>query len=164
MQSIKKYVLSHHGNEEDVHIVFDDMIVQFIKSVFSNHELHIETELNAYLMGIAKHLWYAESKKRIRLKSTETLDNQDLASTETMALDLMVHSENMVILEKLMSRIGSKCKEVLMYWAHGYNMEEIAKLLQYKSEGMVRKKKSICLKELVTLVQAQPDLKNLLAP
>lgn len=160
--SINLYVLGHYGNEEDARIVFDDMIVQFIKSVFSNQSFQLQGTLNAYLMGIAKHLWYAETKKQLRHKSIVELDTNMNLAEEPTAITLMLHGEKKILLQKLLSQIGKNCREVLMYWAHGYNMEEITMRMNYQSEGMTRKKKSNCLKELIALIHNNPQLKTAL--
>ena len=156
--AIKRYVLRHHGNEEDAVILFDEMIVQFIKSVFSNRNLTIEVELSAYLMGISKHLWYAESKKRMKFNTTDSLESHDWDSKEESSLVSILNREKWTLLDKLLTNIGKNCKEVLMYWANGYAMEEIASKLNYKSDGKVQKKKSLCLQELITLVHNNPQI------
>ena len=59
-----------------------------------------------------------------------------------------------------MNHLKSNCKQVLMYWAGGYNMSEIAQLVGYKSEGMARKKKCECYKELIVWLEAHPEYLN----
>ncbi|MBL0237210.1 MAG: hypothetical protein IPQ02_11505 [Saprospiraceae bacterium] len=71
--AICKYVMNQKGTMEEALLVFDDVIVQFIKTGFSDHSLSLTGELNPYLMGIAKYLWFAESKKKAVL-SNETFD------------------------------------------------------------------------------------------
>lgn len=162
-KSIKSYVLNHYGNEDDAIIIFDDMIVQFIKSVFSKSDFKIDGELSAYLMGIAKHLWFAESKKRMKMKQWDSIENKDFVDQDTISIDQILREEKRTLLLNVLSHIGKNCKEVLMYWANGYAMDEIAQKLNYKSEGMVRKKKSVCLKELITVVQLRPEIKKALS-
>ncbi|MEI2695114.1 MAG: hypothetical protein V9E90_08590 [Saprospiraceae bacterium] len=162
-KSIKSYVLNHYGNEDDVIIIFDDMIVQFIKSVFSKPDFKLEGELSAYLMGIAKHLWFAESKKRMKMKQWDSIENKDFVDQDTISIDQILSDEKKTLLLNVLSHIGKNCKEVLMYWANGYAMDEIAQKLNYKSEGMVRKKKSVCLKELTTIIQLRPEIKKALS-
>lgn len=162
-KSIKSYVLNHYGNEDDAIIIFDDMIVQFIKSVFSKSDFKIDGELSAYLMGIAKHLWFAESKKRMKMKQWDSIENKDFVDQDTISIDQILSEEKRTLLLNVLSHIGKNCKEVLMYWANGYAMDEIAQKLNYKSEGMVRKKKSVCLKELITIVQLRPEIKKALS-
>lgn len=162
-QSIKQYVLNHYGNEDDAQILFDDMIVQFIKSVFSKPDFKLEGELSAYLMGIAKHLWYAESKKRMKLKQWDPIESNEFVDHESNSLEHMLSLEKRELLASILAKIGKNCKEVLMYWANGFSMDEIVLKLDYKSEGMVRKKKSICLKELIGFVQKHPEIKQALS-
>ena len=47
-----------------------------------------------------------------------------------------------------------------MYWATGYTMKEIASLTDYASEGMVRKKKCQCYRELSEWLDNHPEFKN----
>ena len=80
--SIRQYVKGHAGSEEDARMVFDDTIVQFIKSVFSNPAFQLQGPLNAYLMGIAKHLWYAESRRNMQRMDTFPLEDADVANDD----------------------------------------------------------------------------------
>jgi len=64
------------------------------------------------------------------------------------------------MLQKVLSVIAGRCKEVLMLWAAGHSMKEVAKELQYKSDGMARKKKSECMKELLTYLYNHPKVKE----
>ncbi|MBP8726382.1 MAG: sigma-70 family RNA polymerase sigma factor [Saprospiraceae bacterium] len=160
--SIRQYVKGHAGSEEDARMVFDDTIVQFIKSVFSNPAFQLQGPLNAYLMGIAKHLWYAESRRNMQRMDTFPLEDADVANDDPPALTLMWHGERKAMLQRILGQIGRNCREVLMYWANGYSMEEITQRMSYQSEGMTRKKKSICLKELIALIHQNPHLKSAL--
>lgn len=160
--SLRQYVKGHSGSEEDARMVFDDAIVQFIKSVFSNPTFQLQGPVNAYLMGIAKHLWYAESKKRLQRIDFQALEYEDVAADDPPAPMLMWHGERKALLQQILGQIGRNCREVLMYWANGYSMEEISQRMSYQSEGMARKKKSICLKELTALIHQNPHLKSAL--
>lgn len=158
-QSIRSYILNHQGSEDDVTMIFNDLIVQFIKSVFSNRDLQLQSELNAYLMGIAKHLWFAVLKQRSKEMKLESLENREIAGSENESLGSLLNKEKQSFLSQTLRALGKNCREVLMYWAHGYSMEEISKHMDYKSEGMARKKKSQCMKELLLLVDQNPHLK-----
>ncbi|MCB0641178.1 MAG: hypothetical protein KDC44_06040, partial [Phaeodactylibacter sp.] len=50
------------------------------------------------------------------------------------------------------------CRQVLKMWTLGYSMREIAANAGYKSDGVVRKKKRLCLVKLMQALQDQPDL------
>jgi DNA-binding NarL/FixJ family response regulator len=50
-----------------------------------------------------------------------------------------------------------------MAWANGLSMKEIAQKMNYQSEGMARKKKSQCMKQLIEFIQSNPALKSALS-
>ena len=57
---------------------------------------------------------------------------------------------------------GKNCKEVLMLWAYGYKMKEIANIMNYKSDNMAKKKKYKCFKELLEFLEQNPEAKSAL--
>lgn len=154
---IRKY----GGKKEDFEEIFNTTLMQFVKSVVRNKDLEFSTDISSYLCGIAKYVWLGELKKRNKHHTFNIEDQFDLADDYTPETLLIDHSKKEII-HNLLHRLGHNCKEVLMYWANGYKMSEIAKLMNYKSEGMVRKKKHNCFKELLLTVENNPDVKKIL--
>ncbi|HRG32133.1 MAG: sigma-70 family RNA polymerase sigma factor [Saprospiraceae bacterium] len=159
-KSICTYVKNQSGTQEEAELVFDDVIVQFVKTGFSDHSSQLKGELNPYLMGIAKNLWYAELKKKSKIKNLDLTLHLNHELSEDQPEVLFLNQERYKVLKDLLDQLRSKCKNVLMYWANGYNMIEIAEKLNYQSEGMARKKKSQCFKELMDYLQSNPMIKN----
>ena len=79
------------------------------------------------------------------------------------AVDLLIKGDRAEILNKVLSQMKVKCKEVLMHWSSGYKMQEIATLLGYKSDGVARKKKSECMKQLLAYLADKPYIKQQLS-
>lgn len=163
-QAVFRYVSSKKGNEEDALTIFHDVIIQFVKTAFSNLDLVIEGEADAYLMGIAKHLWFAELRKRGKNPTLDLDIQKDLAGVDESISSLLIKRDQRQMLSELLGKLGKNCREILMYWAHGFLMTEIADKMNYLSEGMARKKKSICMKELLLIVQLNPQIKHMLEP
>ncbi len=149
------------GKKEDFQDVFNTSLMQFIKSTVRNKELKFTSDIHSYICGIAKYVWLGELKKRGKYLTDNIDDQYDLADDFTPESLLINHSKKEII-ANLLKRLGRNCKEVLMYWANGYKMSEIAELMNYKSEGMVRKKKHNCFKELLLMLEQNPDLKMIL--
>lgn len=159
-KSICTYVLNQSGTQDEAELIFDDVLVQFVKTGFSDHSTQLKGELNPYLMGIAKNLWFAELKKKSKTRNLESILHLKDEESADQPEALFLNKERYTLLKDLLDQLRSKCKNVLMYWANGYNMIEIAKKLNYQSEGMARKKKSQCLKELLDYLQSNPLIKN----
>lgn len=160
---ILSYVKNHGGSLTEAETIYHDMIVTFIKIVHTRPDFELNRELHAYLMGIAKNLWYNEIRKR---KNARTEDFEHIAEQKDesiSAMELLIKGDRADTLNKVLNQMKVKCKEVLMYWAGSYKMKEIAERLGYKSEGVARKKKSECMKELLAYLADKPHIKKQLS-
>ena len=116
--------------------------------------------LNTYIISIAKYLWLANKKKENRVvsKNEEMLKEEEWVDCPET---LLIRKERVHLLQDLLQEMGRNCKDVLMYWANGYKMREIAEIMNYKSENMAKKKYE-CFKSLLLYVEANPHVKTVL--
>lgn len=154
---IKKY----GGQKSDFEDTFNTALMQFVKTVIKNKEMVITTSLHAYICGIAKFVWMNASRKANKIP-TENIDDQYDIKADTTPESLLLNQSKIENLNGLLEKLGRNCKEVLMYWANGYSMKEIAVLMGYKSDNMAKKKKYKCFKELLDYLEENPDIKNTL--
>ena len=157
------YVKNHSGSQTEAETVYSDMIVTFIKIVHTKPSFSLDRPLHAYLMGITKNLWYNEIRKRSRSKTSDIEKLAEQRDENITAIELLIKGDRASILNKVLSQMKIKCKEVLMYWSSGYKMQEIANILGYKTDGVARKKKSECMKELLTYLADKPHIKQQLS-
>jgi RNA polymerase sigma factor (sigma-70 family) len=61
----------------------------------------------------------------------------------------LLNQEKRQVLDAALSKLGERCKKVLLMWAGGYSMEEIASALDLSSEAMARKTKYKCKNQLM---------------
>jgi RNA polymerase sigma factor (sigma-70 family) len=155
---VMNFVLKNGGNADDANIVFSDMIVQFIKTAFGpKAQSEVDGELEPYLVGIAKFIWYGEIRRRG--KQNEAMAAQPDEAQEPSPESLFMTTERHNALAGILEKLRSNCRAVLMHWANGFSMQEIAEKLGYLSEGMARKKKSQCMAELNDFLMHNPHLK-----
>jgi len=157
---VRAMVKAKGGNQEDATMVYSDTIVSFLKSVMTKKQITLSLSLESYLLGIARHKWYDLLKSRNNKIDSTDLDDIDPPKQEADQYTLLRKTEKWSMLQKVLGVIAGRCKEVLMLWAAGHSMKEVAKELQYKSEGMARKKKSECMKELMTYLYNHPKVKE----
>lgn len=149
------------GKKEDAETVLVNTLMQFVKTIIKRSDFEMTSSLQAYLCGIAKFTWFKESKAQQKAQ-TETLDRTvEFAHTETPE-KLILNQSRANVLHALLKHLGANCKEVLMHWANGYSMKEIATMMDYKSDMMARKKKYKCFKELMIYLQQHPQIKEAL--
>lgn len=156
------YILQNQGSREDALSIFHDSIIFFVKKAFTQTDFELSSHVHAYLLGIAKNMWRNQLRKKNRVATYELRENQDEIEGGENQEELWLTKDRYEVLKEVLSLLGRKCKEVLMYWASGYKMEVIADLLDYKTSAVARKKKSVCFKELTEIIKDRPDIKRML--
>ena len=135
---------------------FVDAIVNFIKSCY-REDFQIHSNITNYLIGTAKNIWLkrvTKTKKEGLLY--QSIENKDQESPEV----ILINDETKTTLNTLLSLIDETCRKVLPLWANKQRMNSIAQKMNYKSEGMARKKKHQCLQRLYAIIDDNPSLKE----
>ena len=150
----RKFVLSNGGTKDDAETVFCDAIINFIKNCHKR-DFEIRTNIENYFFGVTKNLWYKTIRQRKHTKNIDEIsEGSDLDSPEI----LLIAAERKEHLDQILQKLEEKCRKVLTLWARSMKMEAIAKVMNYSSPEVVRKKKHFCLKKLIGLVHAHPQL------
>jgi RNA polymerase sigma factor (sigma-70 family) len=110
-----------------------------------------EGSLLHFWIGITKGLLRNKLKRDARTDLTEDSQQYDKADFESPEY-LLLNDERREILDQVLSRLGDRCKKILLMWAGGYSMEEIAATLDLSSEAMARKTKYKCKNQLMELL------------
>ncbi len=139
---------------------FNDAIIKFCKTVIKNTDFELQNSLANYISGIIKLSFYSELRKQKKDKAVPQEHVKE--SLDVTPEDLVIKAERVDIIQSILKDLGKNCKEVLMYWANGYKMKKIAEFLNYKSEGMAKKKKHQCFKFLMQKIETNPELKKVL--
>ncbi|MEO0473508.1 MAG: hypothetical protein AAF206_28100, partial [Bacteroidota bacterium] len=63
---------------------------------------------------------------------------------------------------QLLSRLGEPCRTILEHWRLHYSMKEIAAKVGYKNEAVARKKKRLCMKKLLDILDQEPGWEQLI--
>ena len=158
---IRAVVSQYGGQKVDFDDTFNIALMQFIKTVVKNKEMVITTSIHSYVCGIAKYVWMKKFKKENKIL-VEDIDNQYDIKSDTTPESLLVDQAKIEELNDLLQKLGKNCKEVLMYWANGYSMKEVAAMMGYKSDNMAKNKKYKCFKELLDYLENNPEVKNAL--
>lgn len=161
VSDISRIVHSGGGDRDDVKIVHSEALMQFVKTAVGNAELAIAGSLRGYIVGIAKFVWYKKVTKKTKHR-VQDIDEQHNITDGIAVDDLVIKMENSHLLQDLLTKMGETCKEVLMHWAHGFKMAEIAKMVGYSGEAMAKKKKYQCMKKLLAYIADHPQIKEAL--
>ena len=138
---------------------FTDAVVSFIKGCY-RPGFSVTNSLTNYMIGIAKNIWLREVTKSNKQWTTKDIQS---VSEELPHENLIIEKERGQLLNELLARLDATCQKVLTLWTLNKRMKEIAGIMNYRSEGMARKKKHSCLQKLYVIVNDHPHIKQLLS-
>lgn len=154
---IESLVYKMGGNKECYKDILSTTLMQFAKTAIQKKDLNLKCSLNSYIIGIARYVWLAQKRKEKKFHPHLQIiqEGKHVNSHES----IVIKNEKYNLLHKLLERQGVRNKEILMYWAHGFKMKEIANLMNYKNAGVAKKKKYQSLKAITIYLENNPKLK-----
>ncbi len=151
LSMVRGYLRSRSGIEDDAVDVCQDAFLIMIEKICGDG--YNAGSLVHFWTGITKGLLRNKLKRDARtdlIEDSSHFDEENDASPE----DILISGEKKAALDHLLSRLGGRCKQVLLMWAGGYLMEEIADATGLSSEAMARKTKYKCKKKLMKLLDS----------
>lgn len=157
---LRQFILRHQGQEVDAEDIFQEALTALVLNV-KKGSFKGESSIHTYLFAIGKSLWYKRFGRESRRSEKELALVQEDVEKDTAEFRLL-DTERREQLGVIFDRLKEKCKAVLLSWANGFSMQEIAKQLDYTSAQVVMNKKNKCLKELHQMIHHDPSLAGLL--
>jgi RNA polymerase sigma factor (sigma-70 family) len=144
-----KMVSYTSGQQDEIADLLHDAFIVMIEKIRNGG--YNDGALLHFWIGITKGLLRNKMKRDARMDLVEDntqLDDEDTESPE----EVLLTGEKKEAVDALLSRLGEKCKRVLLLWAGGYSMHEIADKLQLSSDAMARKTKYKCKNQLMKML------------
>lgn len=147
--SVQSYVGYKSGQHDDINDLLQDAFLVLIEKIrFGGYK---DGSLVHFWIGITKGLLRNKMKRDARMDLVDDNLQLDQADSDSPEYQL-ISEERKETLDQLLSRLGERCKNVLILWASGYSMREIAEKLNLSSEAMARKTKYKCKSQLLDMV------------
>lgn len=143
---VARYVSRQGGNLDEAKDIFQDaLVIYYEKTVAGNLQLtHTE---KAYLLGIAKHLWYHRQQRQHKQLTDEVLNYLELPQEE-----VLVPSSSRLL--RYLETAGKKCMDMLQaFYYDKQNMREIAKHFGLSGERSATVQKHKCLERVRNTVK-----------
>ncbi|MCB0687019.1 MAG: sigma-70 family RNA polymerase sigma factor [Saprospiraceae bacterium] len=157
---VVSFVRNNSGNSEEGIDIFHEGIIAMDDNVRKD-KYRGDGNLKAYLYSICRFLWLNRLKKDKRMVYTEDANTLDQVNVETPE-SLSLEDEQKNILNDLLGRLGDKCQQILEMWKLSYSMEEIAEKVGLDNAGIARRQRYNCYQKLLSIIDSEPALKNIL--
>ena len=157
---IKKMIMYKGGTPEDARDVFQDAVLVFYKNV-KKDSYELRTEIDAFIYSVSRNLWYNIVRKEKRKSYFEDGEENKIADVK---YDKLIDEERQKAIVSLFSRIGERCKELLIYkFYDGLNMTEIKEKMNFSNENSAKTQHYKCKQKLIELIgKNEVSMKELL--
>ena len=139
--TVARHIARQGGSLEEAKDVFQDALVIYYEKISAGN-LQLTHSEQAYLLGIAKHLWYHQQQKRKGQVSGDILSFMDVVEEEPPQ-----PSTNRLL--RYLETAGQKCMEMLQaFYYDKQNMKEIAERFGLSGERSATVQKHKCLEKV----------------
>ena len=139
---IARFVSKMKGSFQDAKDIFHDALVIFHERNM-DPQFILNTSAEAYILGIAKHLWLRKFKQDHKKVSLDTLE-----CSISIPQDYYPTSDNTTLLQ-LLENSGKKCMDLLRaFYYENQPMKNIMHALGYKNEHAATVQKYKCMEKV----------------
>ena len=140
--AVARWISNKNGSFEDARDIFQEALIIYFEKT-EDLAFQIKKEPEAYIMGIAKHLWVRKFNSNVRNMAFEELQEGINISEDHFP------SLNLQKLYTLIQQSSQKCLNLLhSFYYEKLPMKEIARVFGYGSEHSVTVQKYKCIEKL----------------
>lgn len=153
--SIKGYLSSRGASIEEAGDIFQEALIDIYK-LSADGKFILTCPFEAFLLLVCKRKWLNQIKKTKSKGVTKSLDDGYTSiadDTDNVANANAEQLEKEKLVMAMMQQISERCREIILASYANKSQEELATQLGV-SYGYLRKKKSVCMSELLTLVKS----------
>lgn len=156
--AIKKHIINNSGNDQDAKDIFQDAIV-IVYNKTKEDDFSLNCDFSTYLYSICKLLWLKE------LRENKDLHTDEKEIEKLLSYQNVNHEDNVIydrysVYHKYIKKLGYDCQKVLRLFYDGVSPKEIAKIMGYKNEHIIRSKKFRCKERLMKWIKNDPNFKG----
>jgi len=159
-EKVQAYILRNKGDETEARDIFQESLLVLYKLAKQGRLTEVENT-EAYLYTICRNRWlrYAQSRGR----TVEITENHYNIPVDEVTITRIIDQERQRMLDRLLQSLGEVCYKILIYFYYEKkSMKEILDLLPFKTEQVIKNKKSNCLKKMRTLLEEYPQFKEMI--
>ena len=163
-EELVQYIKRMTPDPDTYDTVFHDTILNMVNIMMTGKAEIANPRL--YMKAVARNVYLALVQKVKRhqqvLKQYQDLGQGNEIETVSPE-DIFLYQERKQLLDLILEGTTDDCKEVLLKWAHNYRMKEIAEDMTYASKDYDKRKKYLCLQNVIKAIKSNPKLKKLLS-
>ena len=157
---INSFILKNDGSDEDAKDVYQDAILIIYQKVL-NENLALNCSFNTYLYSVSRLLWLKQLEKR-KLKKIFLEESVKFVELDDDVFKVSDTIERYKLYQEHFYKLSYNCQKILELFLAQIQLKEIARLLGFKSDQYVKKRKHQCKEKLIASIKSDPRYKEIL--
>ncbi|MFW6371148.1 MAG: RNA polymerase sigma factor [Bacteroidota bacterium] len=158
---IKRFVITHKGNEFDAEDVFQDLLVALFKKL-KKDDIQLKAKLGTLVYAIGKNMWL--NKLRLKNRDNDSLpEDNELVNDDKTILEMINETEKFKLFSHHFRELSADCQKVLTMFIKGDTIDEVTREMGFKDAQQTKNKRYKCKKYLFGKIISNPlyrELKN----
>lgn len=144
----------------------EDIFVSALEAIYIKLEdksFKLDCKFSTFLYSICYRQWCKELNKRNKPIKKEQFLQKNHPELDKTVQNCMEEAEKLALYREKFEELGQQCKRLFQLSFSGYSAKDIVLEMGYKSVSYFYKKKSLCRKKLISLIQQDkrfPEIKD----
>lgn len=158
---IKAWIKQNNGSDDEAQDIFQDSVIAFYKFV-SDNKFEYGKSVEGFLFTVAKNKWINRAKK-MNQQTTYEAKHESNHYVANEYIDFKIKTEQEEKINKVLSQLGERCKELLTYSIFNkLSMEEISQKMGFSNADTAKTKNYKCKQRLIQLMNSHQEVKEFL--
>ena len=157
---IHSFINKNEGNDEDAKDIYQDAILVIYQKI-TKKNLTLSCSFNTYLYSVCRLLWLKQlEQKKLRKNFLE-----ESAKFIELDDDIFGHynaNERLKLYQEHFNKLSYNCQKILELFLAQIKLKEIARVLGFKSDQYVKKRKHMCKEKLIASIKSDPRFKEII--
>lgn len=160
---IKNTLRARGAGNEDAKDIFQESVLKVYLKIMDN-KLEVEgSNITGLLIQMAQFSWIDKLRKDKRIEFNHEVESVSKSGPEESSMLALLTAENSTLIERLLSAIGEKCKELLtLVIVYNFSMKEVADKLNFSGEDSAKSQHYKCRQKLISTYANNQQIKELL--
>jgi len=155
---VKALVLKHSGTADQAQDLFQDTLTAIFYNTQKPH-FDLSCSFKTYLYSVCRNLWLKHLRQQnmpfVSIQEDTLVVNPDEIAETCQQFD------QYQLFRACLKKMDQQCQKVLKLFMQGKSMKTIAHTMGYGSAGYARKRKTLCKKKLISIIEAHPAAKTM---
>lgn len=159
--TVYHFIIANSGTADDAKDIFQESIIIIYRKLKEENHFFLNSSFKTFIYSIARHLWL-KNLRNLRYEDQKISDQQKFIELKEEPFKIENEDLRMSLYQKYFLKLPEDCQKILSLTVRDVPQKEIARILGFKSENYVKKRKHFCKEFLVRKIREDPLYNDLL--